>query len=107
MEFDNETVQAVWEKARSIHDRDPTEWRKDECGAWIRCDQYANHISEFGWKIENVALGKSQALDNLRPYQHENSFDKATGRPHCRVTADREGVPPTASIDTPRNKSAS
>ena len=106
MEFDDETVQGVWEKARAIDDKVPTEWRKDECGAWIRRDQYASQVSEFGWKIENVVPGKPPAIDNLRPYQHQNSFDRATGRAHCRVTADREGVPPTASIDTPRNKSA-
>ena len=35
MEFNNETVQGVWEKARATNDTDPNEWRKDECGAWI------------------------------------------------------------------------
>lgn len=106
MEFNDETVQGVWEKGRATNDKDSNEWRKDECGAWIRCDLYGNQASEFGWKIENVAPGKPHALENLRPYQHENSFDKATGQPHCRVMADREGLPPTASIDRPRNKSA-
>ena len=106
MEFNEETVQGAWEKGRATNDQDSTEWRKDECGAWIRRNLYGNQVSEFGWKIENVAPGKPQAIENLRPYQHENSFDKATGQRHCRVTADREGLPPTASIDRPRNKSA-
>jgi hypothetical protein len=106
MEFDNETVQGVWEKGRATNDNDSTEWRKDECGAWINRDQYGNHASEFGWKIENVAPGKSPAIENLRPYQLGNSFDKATGQAHCKVTADREGLPPSASINKPRNKSA-
>ena len=106
MEFDNKTVQSVWEKARATNDQDPDEWRKDECGAWIKHDQYGNPASEFGWKIETIMPGEHHALENLRPYQHENSFKMATGQPHCRVTADREGLRPTASIGTPRNKSA-
>jgi len=106
MEFNDETVQGVWEKARATNDKDPTDWRKDECGAWIYRSHYGNQVSEFGWKIENVTPGEQSELENLRPFQHENSFDKATGQPHCRVTADREGLAPTARIDTPRNKSA-
>jgi hypothetical protein len=107
MEFDDKTVQGVWEKARATQDKDPTDWRKDECGAWIKRSQYGNQLSEFGWKIENITPGANPELKNLRPYQHENAFDKATGKPHCRVTADREGLAPTASIDTPRNTSTS
>ena len=106
MDFNNETVLGVWEKARATNDKDPTEWRKDECGAWINRNHYANLLSEFGWKIENVTPGEDPLLENLRPFQHENAYDKATGQAHCRVTADREGLPPTASIDTPRNKAA-
>ena len=106
MDFDDKTVQGVWEKARATQDQDPTDWRKDECGAWIKRSQYGNQLSEFGWKIENITPGANPVLENLRPYQHENTFDKATGKPHCRVTADREGLAPTASIDTPRNTSA-
>jgi hypothetical protein len=106
MEFNNETVQGVWEKARATNDMDPNEWRKDECGAWIKYDQYGHQGSDFGWKIESVRPGEHQTLENLRPFQHENSFVLATGQPRCLVTADREGMSPTASIDTPRNKSA-
>ena len=106
MEFDNETVQGVWEKARATNDQDPDEWRKDECGAWIKFDQYGHQASEYGWKIESVKAGDQQELENLRPFQHENSFVPATGQARCRVTADREGISPTASIYTPRNKSA-
>jgi hypothetical protein len=54
MEFNNETVQGVWEKARATNDEDPNEWREDECGAWIKYDQYGHQTSDFGWKIESV-----------------------------------------------------
>ena len=106
MEFDNETVQSVWEKARATNDQNPDEWRKDECGAWIKFDQYGHQASEYGWKIESIKAGDQHKLENLRPFQHENSFVLATGQARCRITADREGISPTASIDTPRNKSA-
>lgn len=104
MNFDEKTVQVVWEKGRAQDDKDSAEWRKDECGAWINRNQYGNEVSEFGWKIEAIAPGAPQTLENLRPYQHENTFNSATGQSHCQVTADRTGVPPTAIIDKPRNK---
>ena len=106
MEVNNDTVQSVWEKARATNDKDPGEWRKDECGAWIKRDHYGNQGSDFGWKIEPITAGEQQPLENLRPYQHENSFVLDIDKSRCLVTADRKGMPPTASIDTPRNKSA-
>jgi hypothetical protein len=104
MEFNDETVQGVWEKGRAMNDMDSNEWRMDECGAWIFRDQYGNGVSEFGWKIENVAPGKPHAVENLRPYQHDNSFDIGTGQRYCKVVADRENLLPSASTDKPRNK---
>lgn len=106
MDFSDQIVKHVWEKARATNDKDPTEWRKDECGAWIHLSHYANQLSEFGWKIENVMPAEDPVIENLRPFQHENTYDRATGQPRCRTTADRGGLPPTASIDTPRNKTA-
>lgn len=105
MEFDDKTVQAVWEKGRATNNRDSTEWRKDECGAWIRYDQY-NKSAEFGWKIVNVDPAASRSIEQLRPYHYENSYDTANKQQHCKVMADREGLPPTATVDEPRNKPA-
>lgn len=104
MKLDERIVQGVWEKARAVDGKDPTEWRKDECGAWIRHDHYDSKQSEFGWKIENVSPGGPDTVENLRPFQRDNSFDIAEDKPHCRITADREDIPPTASIDSPQNK---
>lgn len=105
MEFDDETVQAVWEKGRATSDKDSTEWRKDECGAWIRRNQY-DKAGEFGWKIVNLEPSIIRSTENLRPYHHENTFDKANDQHHCKVTADRRDLPPTATINKPRNKPA-
>lgn len=105
MEFSDDIVQRVWERGRAIGERDPTEWRQDECGAWIRRGHYGSPSSEFGWKIDNVTPGgPADNPDHLRPFHRDNTFDRGAGRTHCRVTADRDGVPPTAAIDSPRNK---
>ena len=57
MVYSKEIADQVWENARAMPDKDPTEWRKDECGAWIKREHYGNNTSEFGWKIERVSPG--------------------------------------------------
>lgn len=104
MEFSDDIVRRVWEKARAMPDRDRNEWRKDECGAWINHGHYGNTISGFGWKIENTSPGSPDDLNHLRAFHCDNSFDRGTGQAHCHVTADRKDMTPTAHIDSPRNK---
>lgn len=104
MTFDEEIVQAVWQKGRAMSDRNPSEWRKDQCGAWIRRDQFENTHSEFGWKILKVVAGGGNDPGSLQPFQRENSFDIENGRPQCRVTADRTDFAPGQSVDQPRNR---
>lgn len=105
MEFGNEIVERVWEKARIVPERDPSEWRKDECGAWIRRSSYGGNGSEFAWKIENVSPTGSDDLDNLRPFHRDNSLDRRTGEHYCRVKADCDfPLPAAATIDSPRNQ---
>lgn len=103
MEFSDEMIQAIWEKGRALSDLDPTEWRQDQCGAWIHRSHYNNVNSEFGWKIRNVIPGGGNELDNLQPFHWNNTFDLENGQPQCRVTADRSGVAPGQVVDQPRN----
>lgn len=106
MAYSDEIVQRVWEKARGMPDRDPNEWRQDECGAWIHREQYGSdsETAEFAWKIENVTPGNPGDLEDLRPFHRDNGFDRAQRMPRCHVTADREHVGATASIGVPRNR---
>lgn len=104
MKLRENMVQQVWDKGRATPDRDPTEWRKDECGAWMHRPEYGNERSEFGWKIENVTPGGADEIDNLRPFHHDNGFDRPAGKARCHVTADREGIQPTAHIGQPSNR---
>jgi hypothetical protein len=105
MAFDEAMVQAVWETARAVLDRDGAVWRKDACGAWLRREHYGNQTSEYGWKIELTAPGTPDDVTRLGPFHRKNSFDPNTGEARCQVTADRDAIQPTAHIDTPHNRS--
>jgi hypothetical protein len=104
MTISEATVQAVWEKGRGDSNRNADTWRKDECGAWMRREHYGHVTSEFGWKIEVTVTGGKADIGDLRPFHRDNGFDLNTGERRCRITADREGVQPTAEIGTPHNR---
>jgi hypothetical protein len=106
MALSEEVVRKVWEKARGMTELSPEMWRKDECGAWIKRDQYGHAHAEFGWKIENVSLGGPDSVENLRPFHHANDYDRASRRARCRMTADQAGIPVTGHIREPRNREA-
>lgn len=104
MAFSEEQVQQVWEKARGVPDHDSNEWRQDECGAWLRRDAYYHEQSEYGWVIVNTSLGGPDVVENLRPLHCSNTFDRAIGKAHCHVAADRSGQMSTEMITQPKNK---
>jgi len=103
MKFNDKTVQAVWDKGRAMPDRNPDEWRRDQCGAWLHREQYKNEKSEYGWKILKVVASGGNEVDHLQPFHWNNAFDIANHKPQCRVTADRAGLTPTQTVDQPRN----
>lgn len=90
MAFDEHTVQQVWDSARALPSHDPTLWRQDQCGAWIKRDHYAALDSDYGWHIENVTSGEADRPENLRAFHRENHFDRANGTPHCRIRGEPE-----------------
>jgi len=87
MAWSDEVIQKVWEKAAAVTGNDTDEWRKDECGAWIGRRYYGSREAQFGWEIDHISPGGSDALSNLRPLQWENNVDKSDGRLKCNVTA--------------------
>lgn len=103
MEYSSAAVQAVWDKARVMSNRNSDVWRRDQCGAWLHREQYNNHKSDYGWKILKVAAGGRNEVEHLHPFHCNNAFDIANGKPQCRVTADRAGLAPAQTVDQPRN----
>ncbi len=106
MDFSEQLIQQVWEKARANGDVDVNEWREDECGAWIRRTDFGKTDSDFAWRIVNVSAGGPDTVDNLRPLHIENAYDIANGKPKRRVTADRTGLATFERTFEPRNRKA-
>lgn len=105
MDISDAIVQMVWEKGRVSQERDATQWREDECGAWMHREQLNNANSEFGWHIRNIQAGSDELPENLRPLHIENEYSLMAQSPQCRVTADRNQIPPTANVGKPKNRS--
>lgn len=91
MEWTYEQKLAVWNKAKTAPPNDPSVFRWDACGAWIRWLDYGNRDSEFGWEIDHitpVSQGGSDRLDNLRALQWQNNAGRGDGPLVCAVVAD-------------------
>jgi len=91
MSFTEEIIEKVWEKAAIVSNNKPSEFRKDQCGAWISRKQYGNRNSMYGWEIDHitpVSNGGKDILSNLRPLHWENNISKSNGRLVCSTTAD-------------------
>lgn len=87
MSFSNDVIQKVWEKGKVVSNNDPKFWRKDQCGAWIKRNEYGNRNSQYGWEIDHISPSGSNDLSNLRPLQWENNVSKSDGNLKCIVSA--------------------
>ncbi len=109
-EFTDEELERIvaeaWQHGRAMPPIDDSIWRQDACGAWMMREHFGHADSEFGWKIEKVAVENADRGGLLRPFNWRNHFDIANGRPHCDITADRAGVPAGRQASPPRNKQA-
>jgi hypothetical protein len=93
MKFSKETVQKVWEKGTIASNNDPNVYRKDECGAWIKRDQYEVTDEElsYGWTIEGIIPYSNDVnndISNLKPLQWENNKNKMNGKYRSKVVSD-------------------
>ena len=82
--MDEKTVQQVWEKGIKVEGFDPSQIRKDSCGAFIVRSHYKNRNSDYGWEIDHVypeSKGGDNNLVNLRPMQWENNVKKGDDFP--------------------------
>lgn len=82
--FDDETVKAVWEKATKVVGANPSVWRKDYAGAWINFDQRGDEGGIYGWEIDHVkpvARSGNNDLNNLHPLHWKNNRTKGDDYP--------------------------
>ncbi len=86
--FDDETKNKIWSKGEKIYPNDPSNWRKDQCEAYINWKQYGNRDSDYGWEIDHIDCDRNNnELSNLRPLQWKNNLDKGDGKLKCNITS--------------------
>ena len=94
MDWSESDLRKIWESARKIAGYDPTMFRKDACGAWIRWDKYGENTL-YGWEVDHVfpkSMGGDDNLRNLRPMQWQNNLSKSDDYPSyvSAITAEGE-----------------
>ena len=52
--FTQQEILAVWKKGTVVPNYDPSLYRKDECGAWMRFKEYGDRNSIYGWEIDHI-----------------------------------------------------
>ena len=78
-QFNEATLQTVWNKGRIIPGHDSNEWRHDGCGAAIQRSKHGDTSSKHGWEIDHikpVARSGTDDLSNLQPLQWNLNRDK-------------------------------
>lgn len=91
--FSKEIIDFIWKKAKEIPNYNPSIWRKDFAGAWIRKDQYGIE-SKYGWEIDHLkprAKGGTDDLNNLLPIHWLNNRTKSDDYPKFKTSTTSEG----------------
>jgi len=87
MNWSEDIVLSIWEKGTVAPNYDPKKYRKDECKAWMKFDEYGNRDSSFGWDINHIGPMQNYSTKNLIPLQWENYIEKNIGSMKCKVTS--------------------
>lgn len=91
--IDESKINETWERATKVENFDPSQFRKDACGAWIIRNHYGLHTS-YGWEVDHVypqSLGGDDNQENLRAMQWENNLSKGADYPSYKVVIQSEG----------------
>ncbi len=82
--FSDQTIQAVWNKGKTVQSDRGENLRVDSCGAGIFRGDYGDTSKVTGWEIDHilaVANGGKDDLSNLQPMQWENNRVKGDNPP--------------------------
>ena len=87
MVFEEEKIQAVWDKAKETEEFHPAIMRKDRLGALIIRTHYNNSASPYGWEIDYVDPDKKadrEALENLEK-ENRSELDWIITLDYCKL----------------------
>ena len=89
--FASDLPEQVWQKAHQVSpENERNGFRKDDCGTWIRRQDYGDRNSPYGWESDHMvpaSRGGSNNLSNLRPLHWQNNVAKSDGSHTCALTA--------------------
>ena len=95
--YEDAELSEIWRKASAVEGYDPSKYRKDAAGAWIKYSEYGNRGSKtnFGWEVDHIvpkSKGGSDNMSNLRPLQWANNAAKGDDYPHWTPAVTSEGT---------------
>ncbi len=79
MSVTKKDVEGTWDRAATVHGKNPETWRKDEEGNLIRKGSYGTH-REYGWEVDHrkpVSKGGTDDPRNLRALHTEENRKKS------------------------------
>jgi hypothetical protein len=85
------TIQAVWEKGQPVSGYDRDKYRQDACSAWMSRVEYGNRNSTYGWEVDHDDPNGGDYLSNLQPLQWANNVAEGDGPLKCAVRSSGNG----------------